>query len=204
MKRSLLLAAIATAILSCNAVAHAQSPNVALLDLGYIFKNHAGFNAAMERMRGDVQAAETKIRNDRDALVALVGDLRAEKEFKKGTKEYNQLEQDLTRREADIQIEMNVKKKEFMERESRIYYNVYKEVMAAVSDHCQRNGILVVMRFAGDPVDPTDPQSILKDINKQVLHWDPSIDITPHVLRRVSPPATGGKPQRNSAPPRSR
>lgn len=210
MKRCLFLAAIAGSFLSWNAaLSQAQSTNIAILDLGYIFKEHNGFKAATERMKNDLTTAETKLREERDSLNTLMKDFQEKPEFKKGSREYKQMEEELAKRGADLQIEMNIKKREFMEREARIYYNVYQEIMRVVRDHCAQQNIQVVLRFSAEQADPTDPQSILKDINKNILHWDQSIDITGTILQRLNqvakkPPQGGKEPPKTANPPRSR
>ena len=49
-----------------------QSPNIALLDVSYIFKNHPRFKAMMEEMKADVERAESDVNKERDTLRKLV------------------------------------------------------------------------------------------------------------------------------------
>ena len=45
-----------------------RSP-VAVVDISYIFKNHEGFKAAMERMKKEVEAYEEHLRTQQSALL---------------------------------------------------------------------------------------------------------------------------------------
>jgi hypothetical protein len=53
----------------------------------------------------------------------------------------------------------------------------------------------MVMRFNGDPVDVDKPDSVLSFINKPVVYYDKSRDITPIILdsliKRSGAPAAG-------------
>jgi Skp family chaperone for outer membrane proteins len=203
VKRILLLAAGVLSFAALDTTAVWAQSNVAIIDLSYIFKEHIGFKAATERMKADVAAAETSLKDERDSLTSLLKEFTENPPHKKGSAEYKQMEEDLAKRQADLQISVNLRKKEFMEREAKIYYNVFKEIMAEVKSYCDQNQITLVLRFNGDPVDPTDPQSILKELNKSVVHYQESIDITPHILgslnRRLSSRPTGNRP---ANPPR--
>jgi hypothetical protein len=74
-----------------------------------------------------------------------------------------------------------------------VYLNVYREVSDAVAYQAQRRGMTLVLRFNGDPVDGSSRESVLRDINKPIVHYTREADITPDVLTdlnrgNVSPP----------------
>ena len=54
-----------------------------------------------------------------------------------------------------------MQKNEFLQREAMIYHNVYQEILQATDYFCKHNGIDMVMRFSGDPVDVQNPDSVL-------------------------------------------
>jgi hypothetical protein len=57
-----------------------------------------------------------------------------------------------------------------------------------------KNGIVLVLRFNGDPVDGNNRDEILRGINKAIVYNDPRMDITPYVLQdlnRSAAPGTG-------------
>lgn len=166
------------------AAAQAQSGGkVAIIDLTYVFKHHARFESLTTAMRRDVEAAEAQLKTERDALTKLVEQL---DDYRKGTPEYKNLEEDLAKRQADLQLQVSMQKRNFLEQEARIYYDVYQEIMRHVQSYCESTGTVLVLRFAGDPIDPNDPQQILKELNKSVLYYQPAIDITPIILDQVN------------------
>jgi Skp family chaperone for outer membrane proteins len=186
VKKCLMLAACFGAFAALGATTAQAQSNVAIIDLSYIFKEHIGFKAQTERMKADVQAAEENLKNERDSLASLLKEFQEAPPVKKGSQEYKQMEEDLAKRQADLQIAVQLRKKEFMEREAKIYYSVFKEIMQEVKYHCEQNRVIMVLRFNGDPVDPTDPQSILKELNKSVVYYQEQIDITPIILGNLN------------------
>ena len=207
MKTSLRSAALAASIsfLICN-TAPAQAPagrsassdRIAVIDINYIFKNHTRFGAMVEDWKGDVQKAEDGFRGERTEIQAMAEDI---KRFKPGQPDYKRLEEDIARRQSDLQVRMQLKKKGLMEREAKMYMNVYSEVQEQVQYFAQRHGITMVLRFNRNDVTSDDPRQIQQALLRPVVFQD-NIDITVDILQRLNPPGSGGNPQeRNAAAP---
>ncbi len=165
----------------------AAGPNVALLDVSYIFKNHSRFKDQMQDMKTDVQRAEEKVKGERDRLNKLAEGLQ---EFRKGTPDYKQMEAELAKGQADLAVQVNLQKNEFLQREATIYHNVYQEILQATDYYCKQNSIDMVLRFNGDPVDVQRPDSVLNFINKPVVWYQKGMDITPMILADLNRSAT--------------
>ena len=95
---------------------------VAVVDISYIFKNHPGFKQQMEGMKGEVQAFEEKLRERGEQIKALNQAMQA---FKPTSPEYKEKEAQILKIQADGQAAATLKKKEFLEKESKIYYSTY-------------------------------------------------------------------------------
>jgi Skp family chaperone for outer membrane proteins len=151
-------------------------PNIALLDVSFIFKNHPRFKSMMDEMKADVDRAEADVNKERDTIRKLVGDL---ERFHKGSPDYKAMEEEIARREADLTVRVQLQRKEFLMREAKIYNNVYQEIEQEVGYYCANRGIDLVLRFNGDEVDVDKPDSVLSYINKPVVWYNKSLDITP-------------------------
>ena len=197
------LAAILCAILAVPTAAHAQAPqrpaappaaaapvaptaasaatHVAVIDVGYIFKNHARFKQAMDKINGMMEQI---------------------KGFNPGTPEFKKLESEIAKAQGDFNVDAQLQKKEFMDREAKVYLSVYTEVEKAVEQFAREHRIAIVHRFDGDPVDNSDRNQILRGITKPIVYLEPGIDITPDVLKMLNTPAVATQPA--AAPPRTR
>jgi outer membrane protein len=198
VKKIILAATLVASVLAMHvaaAPAQAAVPPVAIIDLTYVFSHHNRFTTLTNAMKADVESAETALKTERDSINKLAKTL---DDYKKGTPEYKQLEQSLTRKQADLSLKVNMQKKDFLERESKIYYSVYEEILDMVKYYSEKNGIVLVIRFNGDPPDRNNPQEVLKELNKSVVYSNPAIDITPVIVEMLN---QNGQPAGAKAPP---
>src|SRR5204863_2340723 len=86
-------------------------------------------------------------------------------------------------------IAVQSKKRDFLEQEARVYFNIYREVEESVALFAQRNGIRLVLRFTGDEMKPDDRASVLQGVNKPVVYQS-QLDITLAILNTLNAGAT--------------
>ena len=192
------LGALASIPAFAQAPAQPGSPAVhaAVVDVGYIFKNHARFKAAMDKMKDEVMSAENGLKAERDRINGLMEQLKG---FNVGTPEYKRLEAEIAKAQGDFNVNAQLQKKDFMEREATVYMQVYDEVEKAVTQFAREHRIAVVHGFDGDPVDSGDRNQILRGITKPIVYYEPGIDITPDILKMLN-----GTPVAGAAQPRTR
>jgi len=183
-----LFATAALAVFSLVECLHAQAPNpaganatkygIAVVDIRYIFKNHGRLNATIETLKKEMQSVDAEVKAERAKIVQTE---QQRNTFNVGSAEYKKLDEDLARMMADFQLKTGKLQKEFMERETKIYYQTYLEVVDAVNVYAKRHNIGLVLRFNGEPADPNRRDEVMRDVNRDVVMQD-QIDITPDVL----------------------
>lgn len=166
--------------------------NVAVIDVGYVFKNHVRFKGAMDKMKDEVMAAENGLKAERDRINGLMEQIKG---FNVGTPEYKKLEAEVAKAQGDFNVNAQLQKKDFMEREAKVYLQVYSEIEKAVEQFAREHRIALVHRFDGEPVDNSDRNQILRGITKPIVYLEPGIDITPDVLKMLNGPAVAGAVQ---------
>lgn len=174
----------------------AAPTQVVVLDVGYLFKNHAGFNAEMAKIKDDVMAVENKLKQEQERIRGMMETL---KSYQPGTAEYRKLEGDVAKAQGDFQVKAQLDKKDFLDREARVYHRVYGEVEQAVAAFARQHRIAVVHRFDGEPVDAkeTDRAKIMAHLSKPIVYHDGTVDITPDILRVLNgQAAVAAQPQR--------
>jgi Skp family chaperone for outer membrane proteins len=164
---------------------------VALIDLGYILKNHDGFKQRSEEFRQQWEGREADIKAKQESVRKLAMQLN---DFQKGSTQYKQMEEEVQKRTAELQLEINQTKKKFQESEAKLFYDAYQQIYGEVRLHCEQNSIVMVIKFNGEPPNPDIPEEIGAEMfNKQTLYYNPGIDITPAILSRLkSKLAQGG------------
>ena len=168
--------------------------SVALLDVGYVFKQNAHFNALKENLKLELQRADAQMKTKSDSIRQGTKEL---KELKIGTPDYKALESQLAKRHADLQVEVQLMKKELMMKEAKIYHEVYTEIYQEVEAIAQAYGFAAVIQFNGDRAAPESPEAIMREISKPIVWHNVSFDITPEVLKRLSA-RSGGTANSNS------
>ena len=172
-------------VLVASTATWAQGMNVALLDVGYIFKNHPGFKQQMDAMKAEVQTFEAGLQQQQQQIEAANKQIAS---FKPGSPEYKQLEERTTKQLADLKVQMQLKRKEIMENEAKIYMATYQQVAATVAAFAHAKNIDLVLRYDrdSDPSSQTvDPRETLKIINRPVI-FEKKLDISDSILRQLS------------------
>jgi Skp family chaperone for outer membrane proteins len=200
--------AAAAAVLTLSAVStQAQNPaganatkhGVAVVDISYIFKKHDRFRATMDAMKKEMETTETDLKAERDKIAQMEEQRNT---YNAGSAEYKQMDEQLARNMAEFNLKMTKLRKEFLEREAKVYYQTYVEVSQAVGYYAQHHDIGLVIRFNGEPVDPNKREDVLREINKPVVYQN-QVDITPDILALLNRDAatTAAKPAGAAATP---
>ncbi|HVT27712.1 MAG TPA: OmpH family outer membrane protein [Lacipirellulaceae bacterium] len=190
-KKVVVVIAAAMTLAPCGRV-NAQAPNqggnpaginaskygVAVVDISYIFKKHARFKATMEQMKKEMEQIEAELKSDREKIAA---EEQERNKYNVGSADYKKMDDDIAKKMAEFNLKMGRLRKDFLEREAKVYYQTYLEVVDAVKYYSKQHNIGLVLRFNGEPVDPNRRDDVLREINKPVVVED-QIDITPDVL----------------------
>jgi Skp family chaperone for outer membrane proteins len=188
------------------APAASAGTSVVVIDVAFIYKNHNRFNQTMLDIKSDIEKFEAYVRKKQTDFKSLGEALGT---FNAGSPEYKQKEEELARLQSDLQVEVGLKRKEFLQQEARVYFRVYKEIEAEVKNFSERNGINLVLRYNRDEMKEDDRQSVLAGVNRAVVYQQ-GRDITELVLKALnqgpvipatSPAAGAGGPERNAVRP---
>ena len=202
MKTSLISAAL-VAILAAGAAATlafaqggAPSPNgqnIAVIDVGVVFEKHPRFKSQMDALKAEIDATEKGWKDQATQINAAIEQL---KTLKSDSPDYHRLEKEIATRQADFNVNKALKNKELMERQGKIYNNTYKEVESAVKEFCLQYNVALVIRYNSKPADSSDPQEILRNIQRPIVYIKPGYDITDDIInllnRSAAAPQNGG------------
>lgn len=199
MNRQLTLAILTAAVLGgflAASPAHAQGTNVAVVDISQIFQQHQGFRADLDAIKAEIKAYEDGLKGDRDSIQTKSEQLKL---LKPGSPDYRRLEETLAKQSAGLQVQMGLKRKEFLEREAKVYYKAYLEVQGVIREFSERHAIGLVLRYSSQEIDPQQRESVLSGINRAVVYQD-RIDVTGDILAMLNgaarrTPVGGNRPQ---------
>ena len=163
--------------------------NVAVIDVGYIFKNAARFKQAMDDIKADDEKFKQEVITKQEAMQAAVQNLQ---KMQKTSTDYKILEEQIAGDQTKLRLDMARKQKERIEQEAKVYFNAYKEVEFHINKFATTYGIDLVLRFNAEEMDPAQPESVLNGINRFVV-YQRDLNITGHILDQMN---------RNTPPPR--
>lgn len=171
---------------------------VAVVDIKYILENHVGFKKSMEGLKSQFDKAGEELKSERLRINNLEMKLR---EVKPSTPDYNELDEEVNRAKSEWTLNANKQKKEIRKTESKILWDVYYEVKTQTKRYCEQNRIDLVISFNGEPIDPEQPQQVVRGVSKPIVYHHPGIDITPHILASLNNQAAGPVSNRNIGVP---
>jgi Skp family chaperone for outer membrane proteins len=194
MKRRYSLAVVwslgLTVMMTSTVNAQSSGVNVALIDINSVFKTHLGFKSKTEALQAEVKSFEKSVNDKR---IALRKDRDKLTTYKTGTDQYNALEKTLTQKLADLSVTAELKRKDVLNREARIYFDTYQDIRSAVSSFARQRRIGLVLRFDSEEIDKADRASVLRGVNRAIVFQD-RIDITSDIVRMVNTPKTARRP----------
>jgi Skp family chaperone for outer membrane proteins len=174
------------------------STNIVLLDVPYIFKNYPRFKQMSEDFKNEVERIGTDFNRERDSLRKMAEKL---DNFVKGSQDYKQLEEEIAKRDADLSVKVQLQKKTFLEREAKIYQTIYQEIEQEVNAYCVANNVDIVLKFNGEPVDINKPDSVLNNINRDVVWYSQNRNITLVILDSLNRRNGSASASRTNMPP---
>jgi Skp family chaperone for outer membrane proteins len=168
-----------------NVPVRPSGTNVAVLDISQVFENYPAFQTQMADLKTEVEKFEGFLKAEQTKLMQLREKLQ---QYTPGSPEFKKLEEEMARQNSDLQIKMGQQRREFLEKEARVYYDGYNEVYNVVSTLAMRNDIKLVLRFNSEAMKPDDRASVLQGVNRAVV-YQKNLNITNLVIT-----ALGGTP----------
>jgi Skp family chaperone for outer membrane proteins len=156
--------------------------NVAVVDVGFIFKNATRFKQSMDDIKNDDERFKQEMTAKQEAMQA---DMQNLQKMGKASTEYKILEERIAGDQTKLRLDMARKQKERIEQEAKIYFNAYRELEEHINKFATTYGIDLVLRFNAEEMDPSQPESVLNGINRFVV-YQRDLNITGHILDQMN------------------
>jgi Skp family chaperone for outer membrane proteins len=161
-----------------------RGDRLALIDMAHVFKNSKEFTDRREQLKKEIEASDQKSKKLAAEIMAV--QLQA-KAAKPGSPEKAALERRQIKLAAEYQAYRQTEQARFLEKEAAIYKDTYLKVQDVVAEHSRKHGYPMVIRFNRSGVDAAkDPKEILNSMNRLVIHYDRTRDITDAVLAELN------------------
>ena len=155
--------------------------NVAVIDIGQVFDKHPQFQAQMQNLKKQVEELDAFLRGEQKRMITMRDDLQS---YAAGSPQYKAKEEEMAHLQSDLQVKMALQRKDFVEKEARVYFDTYNEVYTIISEVADRNGIGLVLRFNSEEMKPEDRSSVLNGVNRAVV-FQRNLNVTNMVVAEV-------------------
>jgi Skp family chaperone for outer membrane proteins len=178
-------AVLCTAAAMCAAApvaAHAEGSGhqIAVVDVAYIFKNHAGIKAQVGAVEAELKSYEQELSGKRDELKNAAAEL---KTFKVGSPEYAAAEERIAGMESRLRLDMARKRKEISDAEAKIYFDNYQRISTGVKYLANHYKINLVLRYNSEEMDLEQGESVIRGVMKSIVYHDDALDMTKGVMQ---------------------
>jgi Skp family chaperone for outer membrane proteins len=134
----------------------------------------------------------TKFKSQREAIKKeieekgkIIDGMKAEFEGKiKALRQLNKPEDRDAAERAANEMKFDIEKKqrqfamELVEKESKMFNAVYREMTDLLKAYCEKTKIFVVLRVSNEMADPAVPDSIPRMLGREVVYYHPNLDLT--------------------------
>lgn len=178
---AVLALACVTSVLAPTTV-QAQT-NVALVDIGKIFKSHPVFGQQLEGLRQNAEQFKAQTQQLKQALVQEAQGLQ---EYEPTSPEYKAEETRLAQKSAAKEVEQRNKMRDLMKMEAQLHFDTYNEIKAMIAEYAQKQGVRMVMRYNSQEIDPAVPASIMQKVNSSIVFHTNQKDITQEIVGQIA------------------
>ena len=156
----------------------AASRKIGVLDVNRLFKKHAELKRELRDLQAEATLVQAKYESELKALQKKSEELKG---LTAGSREYQNLEEELVKEKARIQAEIPLKRKDFVQREARLYLEVYQEIKRDVAKIAKSQRLALVLNANLDEINGDNPDEVARGISNKVVWFDDSIDLTPQL-----------------------
>jgi outer membrane protein len=158
---------------------HPTPAVIASVDLDAVFKGYGKVKDSSELLKTDALNKQNDLMKISLEMKKLTEKMQ---QFQPGSSDQKKLESEFTKLKAQLEAEREQAQHDFAQREAEALGGLYKEVQTMVSRVAAKYGYTYVIKSSNEPVDGTDPNSVMAAMARSVIYADPSTDITQIVL----------------------
>ena len=156
---------------------------VAVLDVAKVFKVNKDFDTQMKGIKSQANQLKTQIQERQEAIKEEALQI---SQYEAGSADRNKMEADVEQKQAALRTSARQAEADLLNREARVYYDVYVKMQTVVGELASKHGISIVFRYDGASVDPASRPEVIKAVNRSVVfHRD--IDLTNMVITGMGP-----------------
>ena len=169
---------------------------VAVVDIAVVMENNTKFKSMLDSIQVEITQFDGTLETARKQVTSMVEELKG---YNPGTAAYSQLEERIAKIQSDVQVQMQIKRKNVLQKEAKVFHECYIEVQKTIATFCERNGISLVLNYDSKAINPQSRESVLKGVNRDIV-YQRSLNITKYIVDAVNKGNQAGAPSNVSNP----
>jgi Skp family chaperone for outer membrane proteins len=169
---------------------------VAVVDIAVVMENNTKFKSMLDAIQVEITQFDGTLETARKQVTSMVEELKG---YNPGTAAYSQLEERIAKIQSDVQVQMQIKRKNVLQKEAKVFHECYIEVQKTIATFCERNGISLVLNYDSKAINPQSRESVLKGVNRDIV-YQRSLNITKYIVDAVNKGNQAGAPANVSNP----
>jgi Skp family chaperone for outer membrane proteins len=171
--------------------------SIGSIDIDRVLKDYDRFKVANETIR-----AEALERHN--SLMKLATEAKQEQEkyqrMTPGSPDAKKCEDRITQLKAQFEAGRENAEREFTQKEAETMATIYNEVAIMAKGVAKQHGMAFVVKYSDQPASGSEPNSVVAAMSRTILYADPSVDITPEVIKWLNYKykASGGQAPKNN------
>ena len=196
-----LIAGIAIVLGLYTAPAVAQQPQqaqqtpflVAVVDVAQLIRNHPDFILRQQALQEQVRQAEAVFQQRQVSIQNMQRNLDASP-HPRGSTGHQELLDQIAYALAEFEKDAKTHQRRFALENSRIMYDVYKDIKATIGRFAEARNIAQVTDFRDFEPNPADPQSVAEDMDQRLVWFNPRLNITQAIINELQTSFTQRNP----------
>ena len=169
---------------------------VAVVDIAVVMENNTKFKSMLDSIQVEITQFDGTLETARKQVTSMVEELKG---YNPGTAAYSQLEERIAKIQSDVQVQMQIKRKNVLQKEAKVFHECYIEVQKTIATFCERNGISLVLNYDSKAINPQSRESVLKGVNRDIV-YQRILNITKYIVDAVNKGNQAGAPSNVSNP----
>jgi len=156
---------------------------VVVLDVAKVFKANAEFDTKMKQIKSEAEQYQASFKAEQEKLQLDAQQLQG---MEANSDQRFQLEGQLEQRSTALKTKARQAETELLTKEAQAYYETYQRMQKVVGSMAEQHGIVMVLRFDSEEIDPNNRADVIKGVNRAVVYHK-QLDITDEVIRAMGP-----------------
>lgn len=166
---------------------------VGLIDMAFLFSKYDKFEALRGDLKAEIETADATLKVRLEKIKLLQEEMKA---LVPSSKEFTDREKKITEMLGAAEAEKKNLQRKFMRDETKIYQQVYREVLDAVNKYAALYKYTLIVRYSREEAaEGDDPQKVMQSLQRQVVFNRPQDDITDKVLNYLNKGYNGDNPR---------